>query len=773
MRHARWERAGRTFDLPNGDRVYKGEVGQQNLALEDGTFAPFTWDGAVLRYAGVEARFAAGRVEFWRDGWRESAVRPRLQRFGADGWSDVECAARIERLPDEDDFGPVAFARIAIVLEGSCATGHHIIVAGGRRRARADSVVVAHRPGTYRMVLEHVLGGARHKAYHLRSGALSGEGFVSHRGWRVAWAGSEAALRLVERTRGGIRISLPSVTRAPAVRRTPSVVVSPDTYGPASDAGGADDVSADASGYLVNGDAQTTGGHTGGHLYLDESTAGEGSISFRFASINLGGNPASINAGTQISLQRENDNSNANGNVRFKAQNSNAPLTAATGDRPYARTQASASHVHSFPLDGSTQTPDLSGVIDGLRGLGFSYSGGAGDAMMITGAATLFGDASVSWRYVGPDKTHPTFSPAALTIVFTPATAQVGGDGTGTSSWVPTFPHAADYSTRYVGGTGDALNTDAAVTPLTVSVEAEINRFGGDRGLLLDPLPIELSYGPGLLQEMNDLCEIWRDSLSGRTSKPRSKSKAGTAPLGGSVGASPPGAPFDPTQQSMTAIFRDFTTGPWNGTASLGTSSSHIFSNGSGGTVVAGSSLNGHGTAAMVQASSDYFTLNVTGLDLLGQGGSITGWSGYVLVNVSSIATNTSPFYQNDGIMCTSGSSSFGIYLKSTGIVGMGIFNGTINPTVETSFTTGIWQLVQFKWDGTSMFIRVNGASWSAPVATTAPTGSGLTFELGRSPGVEYMNGTIAEFGMTNVTWSDGFFEGLRQYASDRYQLSL
>ena len=68
MQHLRWEKSGRTFtgDKP-GQFVYKSSIGQQNVDLGNGQFAPYVWDKTkrIVRFADCELRFTASGLEFW------------------------------------------------------------------------------------------------------------------------------------------------------------------------------------------------------------------------------------------------------------------------------------------------------------------------------------------------------------------------------------------------------------------------------------------------------------------------------------------------------------------------------------------------------------------------------------------------------------------------------------------------------------------------------------------------------------------------------------
>lgn len=423
MRHLAWTRAGRRLELPTGQRVYRAFLGQENLELDDGSFAPFHWnaDARVLRYGATEARFEGDRVEFWRGGELKATTRPRLQRRTGRGWRDEAAKVRVDRLRDEDDLRAWSHGRIAIVLESEAATAQHIIVAGGRDRARGDTELVARLPGEYRVVLEHDLGGT--PAREVRSGGACGA--IAANGWRVAWTAEEALERDVEVTPRGISITLAYVRRARGQRSPARVLVSPDTYGPVANAGAGDDSQSDASAFHING--VTSGSGYIDFLFVDDSDPPQSCVSLRWASVDLEGLPASIDSGSGIIGDRTNGpGDGGNGHVlRFRCEQSNSPATGAdTGDtttgRPFLRTYLAANSEHTYNQGTTTVSPDLTTALQGLVTAGYSYSGASSDAIMITaGASDMWGITSVSWAHVGADVNHPTCDPIELSIVYT------------------------------------------------------------------------------------------------------------------------------------------------------------------------------------------------------------------------------------------------------------------------------------------------------------------------------------------------------------------
>ena len=71
MQHLRWEKTGRIFSHADEGKpnqfTYRSSIGQHNVDLGNGQFAPYVWDKTkrVVRFADCELRFTASGLEFW------------------------------------------------------------------------------------------------------------------------------------------------------------------------------------------------------------------------------------------------------------------------------------------------------------------------------------------------------------------------------------------------------------------------------------------------------------------------------------------------------------------------------------------------------------------------------------------------------------------------------------------------------------------------------------------------------------------------------------
>lgn len=521
MKHARWTRAGRRLLLPTGQHVYKGYVGQQNIELDDGSFAPFVWDdrAKTLRYGDVEARFSLWGISFWRGGELQAITRPWLQRKDGDSWVDVQAVPRVERLSDEDNLRAWACARIAITLEADGVIARHVLVAGGRPKARADIEIDARAVGEYRVVVDHDLG-AMPEVPDLSSGAV---GWIAPNGWRVAWTDEEDLDRLVTRTARGLRVELPSIVVA-ALARPARLRISPDTYGPVSISVEDHDSLSDSTAYSNTG--VVSGAGYVNHLFLDDSNSPAPQVcaSLRFDSVDFDGYIGSIDAGTQLSCDRTGGAGDGGNNrvISWRCVRSNTPAVGAdtantsTG-RPFLRSYFSRQSLHTYNQGVDTQVVNVRDAIDSLRLESYSYNGSVGEAIMLgAGANTLFGITSVSWAHLAADLSHATTNPAELTVVFTlpgpPAQIKASSDrfyrefpersartglidGRDNSAFRPAIDVWSKefFEPRLLGTTGATLDA------LTATATGTLASGGGINGTLTSTLGALTSAAAGVL----------------------------------------------------------------------------------------------------------------------------------------------------------------------------------------------------------------------------------------------------------------------------------
>lgn len=101
------------------------------------------------------------------------------------------------------------------------------------------------------------------------------------------------------------------------------------------------------------------------------------------------------------------------------------------------------------------------------------------------------------------------------------------------------------------------------------------------------------------------------------------------------------------------------------------------------------------------------------------------------------------------------------------------VVSGGIYVQSQTACSTGAWHLLQARWNTSTIDIRVDNGAW----VTNAFGGFGSIIAsaliTGRSYGLNYFDGLLAEIAMSSVRLSDADFNNVRSYINGRYNLSL
>ncbi len=223
---------------------------------------------------------------------------------------------------------------------------------------------------------------------------------------------------------------------------------------------------------------------------------------------------------------------------------------------------------------------------------------------------------------------------------------------------------------------------------------------------------------------------------------------------------------FDAATLSLTGFWRaSYAASPWVGVPSAGSSGSRDLSEATN-PPSAGAAINGL-TPADFDGTNDVLT-NATQMGTLL---SASAWSCWALVNIDAINTNNTDVWLNDPIFNDSG-AFWGIHLKSGGTVHAYQWDGAAKSVSET-IATGAWALVQAKYDGTNLRLRVNGGSWQSVAAGNIATTTG-TLRVGLTPTAGHaFDGRMADLGIANTAFSDATFDDLKSYINARYGLSL
>lgn len=224
---------------------------------------------------------------------------------------------------------------------------------------------------------------------------------------------------------------------------------------------------------------------------------------------------------------------------------------------------------------------------------------------------------------------------------------------------------------------------------------------------------------------------------------------------------------FDPSSLALSLWVRTAYGGsPWDGRASAGASDTNPLIAGTAPAV--GATLGGLATADY-NGSTHYLVGTDNTATMLGT----TAWSFAALVNPDVLAADAGT------------SANEAIFSDDQGLVGVEVydsgtrvfqFDSSVTPYTDTAaaLSTSTWSLVQARWTGTTIQIRINSGSWSAGTAVASLTNLTSAAWFGRNYAAAYFNGKHAELlAAANVSWSDGQFDQIKSYMNTRYTLSL
>lgn len=230
------------------------------------------------------------------------------------------------------------------------------------------------------------------------------------------------------------------------------------------------------------------------------------------------------------------------------------------------------------------------------------------------------------------------------------------------------------------------------------------------------------------------------------------------------------GATFDPTTLPLTAYFKMFGTAPWAGTASAGTSGSRTLSAVSGSDPVAGDALNGINAATFDKdAGTPQYLRDAT--DLLDVYLSSTAYTVSVLIKpVTAPSAGANPY--NNASVFGENQGNFGLEYSDAGIE-LFHYSGSYK-TVAVALPTGSWALVDAKYDGTDIKIRVNGGAWTSLAAGSLTIAGSSQVRVGRNFSTVYLDASIMELLVSDTEISDADLDSYRtDYVDPTYGLAL
>lgn len=237
---------------------------------------------------------------------------------------------------------------------------------------------------------------------------------------------------------------------------------------------------------------------------------------------------------------------------------------------------------------------------------------------------------------------------------------------------------------------------------------------------------------------------------------------------GGGGGAGGSGNNY-PSTLALTGWWRASYSGPpWSGTASAGTSGSNNLTD-SGNSPSAGTAVNGY-TPADFDGLND--VLNGPNVDDLvsNSAGTIIAlaYMDAAFADPGASLYYTAPAFFGRGVS----NSRVALCYTSSGVRIGGSSDGISYDSVAVAASTGAWHLLQGRWNGTTLEVRVDSGSWSTLAQTITLTTTGMV-SGSDSSGTNYLNGKVLELMTAQIRVSDSEANNIVSYVNDRYALSF
>lgn len=423
--HVKWTSAGRQVELASGQMRYQASLNERNVQDGLGDWQPY-----VLQVTGTDSglpevfldqvRIAFdGYTQTWYEddgvgGWTEIAISTvHLERKQGPNWQRANISKPLvvfTAQPDDVDAN-TRIMEAAYSFGNAQQTTWVVLHMGGRSGTSWGVRLRANQAGEYRVNIEWAETETGTDITNPNKDGSTGP-VIGRRwagkgadGWGFEWLPNEAAdHNVIDDGTNANAILLEGVYAQDEERE-----IFPSTWGPTTSQAV---VSSDDNGFDGNG-------HGGQHFVDDDDSAGAYyAVCWRWTSIDITG-ATTIDTGTELSSPRANNNAGANGVIRLRAEQSNAPATMTSGNRPHSRTFRTAYTEHTWPNNGVTQVVDLESLIaDLVETASYVYDGDAADAiMMCAGALQQWGISNVAWRDIATNGTGD------LTIVYTVSVA--------------------------------------------------------------------------------------------------------------------------------------------------------------------------------------------------------------------------------------------------------------------------------------------------------------------------------------------------------------
>lgn len=225
----------------------------------------------------------------------------------------------------------------------------------------------------------------------------------------------------------------------------------------------------------------------------------------------------------------------------------------------------------------------------------------------------------------------------------------------------------------------------------------------------------------------------------------------------------------DPSQYALSTWAREFTGLLWYHQYSLGLSGNHRWAEltDSSTDPSVGTAVNGHSTADFDGTSDLLKMLHNSTERTLTHVISSNSWAFSALVYVDAIASNSATAYLNDCLIGDTG-NKWGIFLRNNAGTKTVIAyqDDGAAKTASATVATGALTLIQARYDGTNIEVRVDGGAWTSTLAGSVSSLAGNP-RLGGLTG--FFNGRIVDEMTAKVNFDDTVMDDLKSYINSRY----
>lgn len=227
----------------------------------------------------------------------------------------------------------------------------------------------------------------------------------------------------------------------------------------------------------------------------------------------------------------------------------------------------------------------------------------------------------------------------------------------------------------------------------------------------------------------------------------------------------------DPTTVSQIPFSgwwgESFASSPWPGVASAGSSGNRSLAEATNPPSV-GASQNGISPPDF-DGTNDSLTTSVNANSFWDS----KAWTAVALVRADTALAPSSFAYQDQAII-TDTQAVAGLSISSSGVRGWTFDTSAGYHEASTSASTGAWHLVQLRYTGHYLSIRVDSGNWVSTVVGSSWPIPAMPLRIGRNyNNTRAFDGRIAEVMTANYSLSDPQLEIVKSYINGRWGLSL